>query len=66
MNNQMDRSLTIPADGGPVTGCARAKLPENERLILCPSLFMLQEGGTGKGRPISALFFGMQMWYDAS
>ena len=41
MNNQMDRTLTILADGGPVTGYARARLIGAERLGLYPSLFML-------------------------
>jgi len=41
MNNQMDRRLTILADGDRVTGYARAKLIGTERLGLYPSLFML-------------------------
>ena len=41
MQNQMDRSLTILADGEPVTGYARARLLGTERLGLYPSLFML-------------------------
>ena len=41
MNNQMDRRLTILADGERVTGYARAKLIGTERLGLYPSLFML-------------------------
>ena len=41
MQNQMDRSLTILADGEPVTGYARARLLGTEQLGLYPSLFML-------------------------
>ena len=41
MQNQMDRTLTILADGEPVTGYARAWLLGAERLGLYPSLFML-------------------------
>ncbi len=41
MQNQMNRTLTILADGKPVTGYARAKLIGTERLGLYPSLFML-------------------------
>ena len=41
MQNQMNRMLTILADGVPVTGYARAKLIGTERLGLYPSLFML-------------------------
>ena len=41
MKNQMDRTLTILADGEPVTGYARARLLGTERLGLYPSLFML-------------------------
>ena len=41
MQNQMDRTLTILADGEPVTGYARARLLGTERLGLYPSLFML-------------------------
>jgi len=41
MQNQMDRTLTILADGEPVTGYARARLIGTERLGLYPSLFML-------------------------
>ena len=41
MQNQMDRSLTILADGELVTGYARARLLGTERLGLYPSLFML-------------------------
>ena len=37
----MNRTLTILADGVPVTGYARAKLIGTERLGLYPSLFML-------------------------
>ncbi len=41
MINQMDRTLTILADGEPVTGYARARLFGTERLGLYPGLFML-------------------------
>ena len=41
MNNQMNRTLTILADGEPVTGYARARLIGAERMGLYPSLFML-------------------------
>ena len=41
MQNQMNRTLTILADGVPVTGYTRAKLIGTERLGLYPSLFML-------------------------
>ena len=41
MQNQMDRTLTILADGEPVTGYARARLLGTERMGLYPSLFML-------------------------
>ena len=41
MQNQMDRTLTILADGEPVRGYARARLLGTERLGLYPSLFML-------------------------
>jgi hypothetical protein len=41
MKNQMDRTLTILADGEPVIGYARARLLGTERLGLFPSLFML-------------------------
>ena len=41
MQNHMNRTLTILADGVPVTGYARAKLIGTERLGLYPSLFML-------------------------
>jgi hypothetical protein len=41
MQNQMDRRLTILADGEPVTGYARARLIGAERMGLYPSLFML-------------------------
>ena len=41
MNNQMNRTLTILADGEPVTGYARARLLGAERLGLYPPLFML-------------------------
>ena len=41
MNNQMDRRLTILADGESVSGYARARLLGAERLGLYPSLFML-------------------------
>ena len=41
MQNQMDRMLTILADGEPVTGYARVRLIGMERLGLYPSLFML-------------------------
>ena len=41
MLNQMDRLLTILADGEPVTGYARARLIGTERLGLYPGLFML-------------------------
>jgi len=41
MQNQMDRTLTILADGEPVTGYARARLLGTERLGLYPGLFML-------------------------
>ena len=41
MQNQMDRSLTILADGELVTYYARARLLGTERLGLYPSLFML-------------------------
>jgi len=41
MQNQMDRRLTILADGEPVTGYARVRLIGMERLGLYPSLFML-------------------------
>jgi len=41
MKNQIDRTLTILADGEPVTGYARARLIGAERLGLYPSLFML-------------------------
>ena len=41
MQNQMNRTLTILADGKPVTGYARAKLIGTERLGLYPSLFMV-------------------------
>ena len=41
MQNQMDRSLTILADGELVTYYARARLIGTERLGLYPSLFML-------------------------
>ena len=41
MQNQMGRTLTILADGEPVTGYARARLLGTERLGLYPSLFML-------------------------
>ena len=42
MENEMNRSLTILADGEPVTGYARARLIGAERLGLYPSLFMLR------------------------
>ena len=41
MQNQMDRKLTILADGELVSGYARARLLGTERLGLYPSLFML-------------------------
>ena len=41
MQNQMDRTLTILADGESVSGYARARLLGTERLGLYPSLFML-------------------------
>ena len=41
MDNQMDRRLTILADGESVSGYARARLLGAERLGLYPSLFML-------------------------
>ena len=41
MQNPMNRTLTILADGEPVTGYARARLLGTERLGLYPSLFML-------------------------
>ena len=41
MQNQMNRTLTILADGVPVTGYARAILIGMERLGLYPSLFMV-------------------------
>jgi len=41
MKNQMNRTLTILADGEPVTGYARARLLGTERMELYPSLFML-------------------------
>ena len=41
MVNVMDRSLTILADGEPVTGYARVRLLGAERMGLYPSLFML-------------------------
>ena len=41
MINQMDRRLTILADGERINGFARAKLTGTERLGLYPSLFML-------------------------
>ena len=41
MNNQMNRTLTILADGEPVTGYARARLIGADRMGLYPSLFML-------------------------
>ena len=41
MINRMDRTLTIMADGEPVTGYARARLLGTEKLGLYPSLFML-------------------------
>ena len=41
MENQIDRTLTILADGEPVIGYARARLLGTERLGLYPSLFML-------------------------
>ena len=41
MQNHMNRTLTILADGVPVTGYARAILIGMERLGLYPSLFML-------------------------
>ena len=41
MNNQIDRTLTILADGELVSGYARARLIGSERLGLYPSLFML-------------------------
>ena len=41
MNNQMNRTLTILADGEPVTGYARARVIGTERMGLYPSLFML-------------------------
>ena len=41
IQNQMNRTLTILADGEPVTGYARARLLGMERLGLYPSLFML-------------------------
>jgi hypothetical protein len=43
MQDLMDRTLTILADGEPVTGYARARLIGTERLGLYPSLFMLHE-----------------------
>ena len=44
----MERSLTILADGEPVTGYARAMLLGNERLGLYPSLFMLHLWNVGE------------------
>ena len=41
MINRMDRTLTIMADGEPVTGYARVRLLGTERMGLYPSLFML-------------------------
>ena len=41
MQNQMDRKLTILADGELVSGYARARVIGKERLGLYPSLFML-------------------------
>ena len=41
MQNHMNRTLTILADGVPVTGYAPAKIIGTERLGLYPSLFML-------------------------
>ncbi len=41
MQNQMDRTLTILADGEPVSGYARVRLLGTERLGLYPPLFML-------------------------
>ncbi len=41
MQNQMNRTLTILADGEPVCGYARARLIGAERMGLYPSLFML-------------------------
>lgn len=41
MQSQIERILTILADGEPVTGYARARLLGTERLGLYPSLFML-------------------------
>ena len=36
MNNQMNRTLTILADGEPVTGYARARVIGTERMGLYP------------------------------
>ena len=41
MQNRMNRTLIILADGEPVTGYARARLLGTERLGLYPSMFML-------------------------
>ena len=41
MQSQIERMLTILADGEPVSGYARARLIGTERLGLYPSLFML-------------------------
>ena len=41
IQNQMNRTLIILADGEPVTGYARARLLGTERMGLYPSLFML-------------------------
>ena len=41
MQNQMERTLTILADGEPVSGYARTWLIGTERMGLYPSLFML-------------------------